>query len=84
MKKMFVLMPGKELTASEVCRFLGEPGSTGYGELAALRDREKKLIEEALIDSRGVVGGSQGAAKRLGLPTSTLQYRSEEVQYRLP
>jgi transcriptional regulator with GAF, ATPase, and Fis domain len=79
-KKMFVLMPGKELTASEVSRFLGESGGIGYGELAALRDREKKLIEEALIGSRGVVGGSQGAAKRLGLPTSTLQYRLKKFK----
>jgi transcriptional regulator with GAF, ATPase, and Fis domain len=79
-KKMFVLMPGKELTAPEVSRFMGESGSTGYGELAALRDHEKKLIEEALMDCKGVVGGPRGAAKRLGLPTSTLQYRLKKFK----
>ena len=83
-KKMFVLMPGTGLTGSEVSKFLGESGSTGYGELAALQDREKKLIEKALMDCKGVVGGSQGAATRLGLPTSTLQYRLKKFKIDFP
>lgn len=79
-KKMFLLMPGKDLTASEISKFLGESGITGCGELTTLLDREKKIIEEALMACRGVVGGSQGAAKRLALPTSTLQYRLKKFR----
>lgn len=79
-KKMFVLMPGKELTAAEVSQFLGESPRPRYGELAALRNRERTLIEEALMSCGGVVGGGKGAAKRLGLPTSTLQYRLKKFK----
>jgi transcriptional regulator with GAF, ATPase, and Fis domain len=79
-KKMFLLMPGKKLTVLEISKFLGESGITGCGELTSLIAREKKIIEEALTACRGVVGGAQGAAKRLGLPTSTLQHRLKKFK----
>jgi formate hydrogenlyase transcriptional activator len=41
-------------------------------ELAA---RERQLIETALAESRGRVSGPAGAATRLGLPASTLEWK---------
>jgi DNA-binding NtrC family response regulator len=36
---------------------------------------ERETIEAALAESRGRVGGSSGAAAKLGVPTSTLDHR---------
>ena len=40
-----------------------------------LKDEERRAIEAALRASRGRVAGPEGAAKRLGLPPSTLESR---------
>ena len=37
--------------------------------------RERQIIEDALAGSRGRVSGPNGAAARLGVPPSTLEYR---------
>jgi formate hydrogenlyase transcriptional activator len=48
----------------------GDEGKT----LGRLNDHEEKeLIERALADSRGRVGGPAGAAAKLGIPRSTLE-----------
>jgi formate hydrogenlyase transcriptional activator len=41
----------------------------------SLQGREKEMIESALRVSRGRVAGPNGAAKRLGMPPSTLEFR---------
>ena len=41
----------------------------------SLQAREKEMIESALRVSRGRVAGPNGAAKRLGMPPSTLEFR---------
>jgi transcriptional regulator with GAF, ATPase, and Fis domain len=74
-KKMFLLMPAMTLKGSNISKHLGNNGNTENREFHELHEREKKLIENALAHCRGVVGGPNGAAKRLGLATSTLQYR---------
>ena len=40
---------------------------------ATLAEQEKEIIEAALTDCRGQVGGSTGAAAKLGLPRQTLE-----------
>ena len=40
-----------------------------------LRVREREAMEAALLASGGRVAGPNGAAKRLGLPPSTLEFR---------
>jgi formate hydrogenlyase transcriptional activator len=55
-----------------------EKRSTRRGDdaksLGRLSDHEEKeLIERALADSRGRVGGPAGAAAKLGIPRSTLE-----------
>jgi formate hydrogenlyase transcriptional activator len=46
------------------------PSDSLVGDLA---QREQTIIENALRDSRGVIGGATGAAAKLGLPRQTLE-----------
>jgi formate hydrogenlyase transcriptional activator len=50
------------------------------GSLTAdLAQREKAIIEDALRDAHGVIGGTTGAAARLGLPRQTLESRMRKL-----
>jgi PAS domain S-box-containing protein len=44
--------------------------------------RERQIIEDALAGSRGRVSGQNGAAARLGVPPSTLDYRIKKLRIR--
>ena len=44
-----------------------------------LRDRERDQIVETLRQTRGVLSGSGGAAARLGLKRTTLQYKMQKL-----
>jgi formate hydrogenlyase transcriptional activator len=44
-----------------------------------LHDQEREAIESALRLSRGRVAGPNGAASRLGLPASTLEFRIKRL-----
>ncbi len=44
-----------------------------------LRDREREHIIGILRQTRGVLSGSQGAAARLGLKRTTLQYKMQKL-----
>jgi formate hydrogenlyase transcriptional activator len=44
-----------------------------------LTQREKALIEDALRDARGVIGGSNGAAAKLRLPRQTLESKIRKL-----
>jgi len=44
--------------------------------------RERQIIEDALAGSRGRVSGPNGAAARLQVPPSTLEYRVKKLGIR--
>jgi transcriptional regulator with GAF, ATPase, and Fis domain len=44
-----------------------------------LAEAQRKHILEVLRQTKGVLGGSQGAAARLGLPRTTLLYRMQKL-----
>ena len=46
---------------------------------AELAQREKAIIEGALRDASGVIGGATGAAAKLGLPRQTLESRMRKL-----
>jgi transcriptional regulator with GAF, ATPase, and Fis domain len=50
--------------------------------VTSLRDGERQHIIKVLVRTHGVLGGEQGAAKLLGLPRSTLQYRIKKLGIR--
>jgi formate hydrogenlyase transcriptional activator len=43
-------------------------------------DREKKMIEAALAETRGRVSGPSGAATKLGIPSTTLESRIRSLK----
>jgi formate hydrogenlyase transcriptional activator len=45
-----------------------------------LEDREKEIIEAALAQSKGRVAGPNGAAARLGIPRSTLDWKIRHLK----
>jgi formate hydrogenlyase transcriptional activator len=46
----------------------------------SLINRERELIEAALAETRGRISGPDGAARRLGVPRSTLEYRIQSLR----
>jgi transcriptional regulator with GAF, ATPase, and Fis domain len=81
-KRMVILRAGDRISADDVEKILesARPQGQGYPEeVASLRDSERQHILKALAKTRGVLGGCRGAAKLLGLPRSTLQYRIKKL-----
>ncbi|MCP4757753.1 MAG: sigma-54-dependent Fis family transcriptional regulator [Proteobacteria bacterium] len=74
--RLVILKPGERLTDSDVDKITNiAPQSETEAEITTLADAERRHIEQALIKCRGVVSGKKGAARLLGLPRSTFQYR---------
>ena len=65
-KKPFRVAPGDQ----EPQPVIGEPGD------------ERAMIEAALAESRGRVSGPSGAAAKLGIPPSTVEYRIKVLKIR--
>ncbi len=59
----------------EVPRLSQDPSAPQTGAPQTLREAERALIVEALEACSGVVGGRNGAARRLDVPASTLRDR---------
>jgi transcriptional regulator with GAF, ATPase, and Fis domain len=74
-KRMVILRPGEAIAAADLDKFLstGRPGQERG--LPSLAEVERRHIESALARCGGAVGGPGGAARALGLPRTTLQYR---------
>jgi len=53
------------------------PGATFT---TALAEREKEIIEAALVESRGRISGPSGAATKLGIPRQTLDSKIASLQ----
>jgi transcriptional regulator with GAF, ATPase, and Fis domain len=45
-----------------------------------LQNHERKIIETALAESKGKVAGPQGAAAKLGIPRSTLDWKIKQLR----
>jgi formate hydrogenlyase transcriptional activator len=46
----------------------------------SLINQERELIEAALAETRGRISGPDGAARRLGVPRSTLEYKIQSLR----
>ena len=46
----------------------------------SLINQERELIEAALTETHGRVSGPDGAAKRLGVPRTTLEYKIKSLR----
>jgi len=47
-----------------------------------LRNQEREIIERALSESKGKVAGPEGAAAKLGIPRSTLDWKIKQLRIR--
>ncbi len=81
-KRLVILRAGDRISADDVEKILESTwpqGQKASAEVASLRESERQHILKALAKTRGVLGGAQGAARLLGLPRSTLQYRIKKL-----
>ncbi|MGI9203982.1 MAG: sigma 54-interacting transcriptional regulator [Woeseiaceae bacterium] len=67
------------LTESE--KVVSNVPATGSGDLSAA---ERLHIEEVLSQARWVIGGAEGAAKKLGIPPSTLRSKMKKLGIHRP
>ncbi len=78
-RRIFLLKAGRFITDAEVSQYIGEPRHPIKEDVGSLAEMEKKIIENALQACNGFVGGKKGAARKLNMPTSTLQYRIKKL-----
>jgi len=81
-KRLIILNPGASINETEIKRTFPVTMTTvGHLNDFATRDQaERDHIIQALVAAGGVVGGKGGAARLLGIPRSTLQYRMKKLQ----
>src|SRR2546430_4734757 len=78
-ERAVILSPGPDLRVPlpELKRFLESP--PGSDSAKTLEDAEREHILKVLEETKWVVGGSSGAATRLGLKRTTLQARMQKL-----
>lgn len=81
-KRLIILKPGDKIDSAEIKRtFPLAMTDGGKPEDFATRDQaERDHILQALTTTGGVIGGKNGAARLLGIPRSTLQYRMKKLK----
>ena len=80
-ERAVILCDGETLSVDESwLQWESIPRTDGGGRLARLGpEQERKLIEAALAESRGRIGGPSGAAAKLGIPRSTLESKIRKL-----
>jgi formate hydrogenlyase transcriptional activator len=56
-----------------------KPAATNAPLIADLVEHEREILEAALRESEGVVGGPAGAAVKLGIPRQTLESKIRKL-----
>ena len=77
-ERAVILSPGPELRVNLDELRVPEPSSQAAGQ--TLYDVEREHIRHVLHDTNGVVDGKHGAASRLGLKRTTLQYKMKKLE----
>ena len=75
MNRLIITHSGKTVSGPEMAALLGSLQPETPGALLTLAEAERAHLVKALLQTRGAVGGPDGAAALLGIPKSTLQYR---------
>jgi formate hydrogenlyase transcriptional activator len=68
-----------QLPANELKRSVPTPALTVPGRVDTLKQLERDCILHVLEETNWIVGGSNGAAERLGLPRTTLIYKMRRL-----
>ena len=74
-ERAVILCEGETFSVDEawLTRAIPKAAAKSVPLVANLVEREKEMIEKALRDSEGVIGGPGGAASKLGVPRQTLE-----------
>lgn len=82
-ERVMILRAGRTIDGSDVNQLLHslEPDEVPTAEKRFLTraEMERNHIEQALIHCCGTIGGKDGAARLLGIPRTTLQYRMRKL-----
>lgn len=84
-KRMIILRPGERVQLADIEKMIDMQvpvDREGDERQPTLAEAERRSIEQALVACKGVVGGKDGAARLLGVPRSTLQYRMKRLGIR--
>jgi DNA-binding NtrC family response regulator len=81
-KRLIILQPGDRIDTATIKRTfpLAITQADRPDSFATLNQAEREHIIQALKTTGGMVGGKRGAARLLGMPRSTLQYRMKKLQ----
>ena len=77
LERSVILTPGSVLQ-SPLSELQAAEGEDNGGKTDSRRDKERERILRALRECHGRLGGPDGAAARLGLNRTTLQYRLDQ------
>ncbi len=80
-ERAVILCDGETFSVDEswLTRAASRSTATSVPLVANLVEREKEMIENALRQAEGVVGGPTGAATKLGLPRQTLESKIRKL-----
>ncbi len=84
-KRMVILRPGERIGSADIQKIISASNLTQINakvNVITLAQAERQHIKQALIECKGTVGGRHGAARLLGIPRSTLQYRLKKLGLR--
>jgi formate hydrogenlyase transcriptional activator len=81
-ERAVILCDGKTFTIDETWL---QPETRGTSKrlvplAATIVNQEKQIIEAALEESRGRISGPSGAAGKLGIPRTTLEYKIKSLR----
>lgn len=77
-KRILIQWPGEVITPTHIDKLIDLSDDTAVcqtSKVESLEEVERRHILRALKNTKGRVGGTNGAAKMIGLPRSTFQYR---------
>jgi len=81
-KRLIILQPGATINETMIKRTFPVAMATEKqaDPISTLNQAERSHIIQALKTTGGMVGGKNGAARLLGIPRSTLQYRMKKLR----
>src|SRR6266481_6547259 len=80
-ERAVVLCDGDTFSVDEawLTRAAPKPAMTSVPLAASLIEREREMLEVALREAAGVIGGPKGAASKLGMPRQTLESKIRKL-----
>src|SRR6266481_673947 len=80
-ERAVILSEGDTFSVDEawLTRAAPKPAMTSVPLAASLIEREREMLEVALREAAGVIGGPKGAASKLGMPRQTLESKIRKL-----